>query len=173
MSTIKQLWLQIRTPARSSKIPYTDLNFFIKFYTNSLWQIFLDFCDRNILYSIQPYNNSLNRQDKTIVKTSFQEYVKGIQHLLIRTSYRGSNSRNAYFATAHLLYKTFFQSVHTHAFPARNCDLFTMLDVHVLLQFLQDCKFKFKGFIRIHVLRNFCHIRYLLIFISVGWDVKG
>ena len=31
---------------------------------------------------------------------------------------------------------------------------------------------KFKRFIRLHVLRNFCHIWYLFIFMSVGWDVK-
>ena len=40
------------------KFPYTDLKSFVKFYTNSLWQIFWDFCDRNKLYCIQ---NKVNK----------------------------------------------------------------------------------------------------------------
>ena len=79
------------------KNPYTDLKSFIKFYTNSPWQIFWDFCDRNKLYCIQnkvnkPYNLTLKRQDEVIIS----RIRIGHSNLLIRTLY----SRNAYFATA-------------------------------------------------------------------------
>ena len=39
-------------------------------------------------------------------------------------------------------------------------DLFTMFDVHVVSQFLQECDFykKIKDFIRLHVVHNFCQI---------------
>ena len=79
MATIKQIWLKIRTPFRSSKIrpmlSYADLKcFFFKilYRINSLWQTFWDFCDRNKLYCVQnivdkSYNFSLNRQDEIII----------------------------------------------------------------------------------------------------------
>ena len=37
------------------RITYTDFTYFIKLYINSLWQIFLDFCD----YSIQNKVNTI------------------------------------------------------------------------------------------------------------------
>ena len=49
------------------------------------------------MYCIQ---NKVNKPYHFKTNLSFQEYVQGIQNLLIRTSYRGSNSRNAYLATA-------------------------------------------------------------------------
>ena len=79
------------------EIPFTDLKCFIKFYTNLFW----DFCDRNKLNCIQnkvnkPYNLSLKRQAEVIIS----RIRIGHQNLRIRTSFRGSNSRNAYFVTA-------------------------------------------------------------------------
>ena len=79
------------------KISYTYLKYFIKFYTNLFW----DFCERNKLNCIQnkvnkPYNLSLKRQEEVIIS----RIRIGNQNLRIRTSFRGSNSRNAYFVTA-------------------------------------------------------------------------
>ena len=130
------------------KNPYTDLKSFIKFYTNSPWQIFWDFCDRNKLYCIQnkvnkPYNLTLKRQNEVIISR-------------IRIGHSNSNI-NSFVpltggATAgmHILrlpsnYTTHFSGDScSDTFPARNLlffnvqtmhDLFTMFDVHVLLQF--------------------------------------
>ena len=66
MGTMKQIRLV------KIKIPSTDLKYFIKMYIISLWQIFWDFCDTSILYSIQnkvnmPYNFNLKRSDQVII----------------------------------------------------------------------------------------------------------
>ena len=69
-------------------------------YKLSLKNIFCD--DRNKLPCIQ--TKLINHITSVLIvktKLSLQEYVKGIQNLLIPTSYRGSISRNAYFATVH------------------------------------------------------------------------
>lgn len=45
MATIKRYGWKILIV--KFKIPYTNFECFIKFYTNSLLQIFFDFCDKN------------------------------------------------------------------------------------------------------------------------------
>ena len=99
--------------------------------------------DRNILYSSQnkvnkSYNFSLYRLDEVIISRI------RIGHSTFTHSYllQGNNSRNAFFATTHLLYKTFFQSFQTHAFPARNSSRQCLISLQCLMYmyFYSFCK---------------------------------
>ena len=56
-----------------------------------------------------------------------------------------------------------------HAGPTNYNICCRLFDVHVLLQILQEWDFLNK---MQYVLHNFCQIWYLLMFMSVGWDVK-
>ena len=144
MATIQQLWLQ--NPHSSSK-QQISLYRFKMFY-----QILHKLSLANIfgllwieIYFILVKTKLINHITSVFIvqtKLSFQEYVQGIQHLLIRTSYRGNNSRNAFFATTHLLYKTFFQSFQTHAFPARNSSRQCLISLQCLMYmyFYSFCK---------------------------------
>ena len=148
MATIQQLWLQ--NPHSSSK-QQNSLYRFQMFY-----QILHKLSLANIfgllwieIYFILVKTKLINHITSVFIvqtKLSFQEYVQGIHNLLIRTSYRGSNNRNAYFATALVLYNTFFCSAQTH-FPRG-----TMISLQCLMYmyFYSFCKnaiftTKFKG----------------------------
>ena len=122
---------------------------FIKFYTNSLWQIFWD-CDRKKLYCVQnkvnkPYNLSLKRQEEVIISRIRKGHSKFTHSYLLQ----GEQQPECIFCDCPLTIQHIFLEC-SDTFSARNLlfgnvktmhDLFTMFDVNVLLQFLQECDF--------------------------------
>ena len=72
MAIVKPISLQNLHYKLKFRIPHTDLNYFIKLYVNSFWQIFRNFWDTSRLYSIQNKVNkprifNLNNRDDVVI----------------------------------------------------------------------------------------------------------